>query len=106
MAKEGVPELQSIWDEARQYIESGNHDKAIEIYKYVLVRYGDDAIAIEYANAYLADLYLTLQKPDLAESHIQKAIKLKPENPVYKGHEWLGGQEYEKTLGWNNQVKY
>jgi hypothetical protein len=29
----GVPEIRAIWDEARQYIESGNHDKAIETYR-------------------------------------------------------------------------
>jgi tetratricopeptide (TPR) repeat protein len=101
MAEEGVPELQSIWDEARRHIESGNHDKAIEIYKYVLVRYGDDAIAIEYANAYLADLYLTLQKPDLAESHIQKAIKLKPENPGYR---YILGFVYSHRKQWDKAI--
>jgi len=84
MTTEDLPELQSIWDEARYHINAGNYDKAIEIYKYVLIRYGEDSVAVEYANAYLADLYLTLQKPDLAESHIQKAIKIKPENPRYR----------------------
>ena len=56
MGEEDLLELNSIWDEARQYIESGNHEKAIEIYKYILVRYGDNAVAAEYANAYLGDL--------------------------------------------------
>ena len=67
MGKEDLPELNSIWDEARQYIESGNHKKAIEIYKYVLVRYGDHAVAAGYANAYLGDLFLTLQNIELAK---------------------------------------
>ena len=101
MVKEDLPELSSIWDEARQHIESGNRDKAIEIYKYILVRYSDDAIAVEYANAYLADLYLTLHKPDLAESHIQKAIKLKPENPGYRyilGFVYSSERQWEKAI--------
>jgi hypothetical protein len=32
MTNEDVPELQSIWDEARASVEQGDHDKAIEIY--------------------------------------------------------------------------
>ena len=78
MDRDNIPELSAIWDEARQYIESGNHDKAIEIYKYLLVRYADEPVAVEYANAYLGDLFLTLKKLDLAEDHIKKAINLKP----------------------------
>ncbi|MBN1692773.1 MAG: tetratricopeptide repeat protein [Dehalococcoidales bacterium] len=101
MAKEDLTELQSIWDEARRHIESGNHEKAIEIYKYILVRYGDDAVAVEYANAYLADLYLTLQKPDLTESHIQKAIKLKPENPGYR---YILGFAYSYRKQWDKAI--
>jgi len=101
MGKEDLSELQSIWDEARHHIESGNHDKAIEIYKYILLRYGDDAVVVEYANAYLADLYLTLQNPDLAESHIQKAIKIKPENPGYR---YILGFAYSYRKQWDQAI--
>jgi len=101
MTKENVPELKAIWDEARQYIESGKRDKAIEIYKYIVLRYSDDAIALEYANAYLADLYLTLHKPDLAEIHIQKAIKLKPENPGYR---YILGFLYSYRRQWDRAI--
>jgi tetratricopeptide (TPR) repeat protein len=101
MGKEDLSELQSIWDEARRHIESGNHYKAIEIYKYILVRYGDDAVAVEYANAYLANLYLTLQKPDLAESHIQKALKLKPENPGYR---YILGFAFSYRKQWDKAI--
>ncbi len=101
MGKENLSELQLVWDEAREYIESGNPDKAIEIYKYILVRYGDDAIAVEYANAYLADLYLTLQKYDLVESHIQKALKLKPENPGYR---YILGFAYSYRKQWDKAI--
>jgi len=101
MGKEDLSELQLIWDEARNHIESGNPDKAIEIYKYILVRYGDEAVAVEYANAYLADLYLTLQKYDLAESHIQKALKLKPENAGYR---YILGFAYSYRKLWDKAV--
>ena len=84
MDRDDIPELTTIWDEAREYIESGNYDKAIEIYRYILVRYSDDNVAVEYANAYLGDSFLALQKLDLAEDHIKKAINLKPENPGYR----------------------
>ena len=84
MDRNSIPEFHAIWDEARQHINSGKYDKAIEIYKYILVRYNDDTVATEYANAYLGDIFLTLQKLDQAEDHIKKAINLKPENPGYR----------------------
>ena len=37
MANDNAPELQSIWDEAKGYIERGDFDKAIDIYKYILI---------------------------------------------------------------------
>ncbi len=101
MTANDLPELRTIWDEARQYIEAGNYDKAIEIYKYILIRYGDDAVAVEYTNAYLADLYLTLEKPDLTESHIKKAINLKPENPRYRyilGFAYCYQKQWDKAI--------
>jgi len=82
------PEIHDIWNEAKEFIEQGNHEKAIEIYKYILIRYSDEDIAVEYANAYLGDLYLTLRQLDLAETHIKKAIDCKPDNPSY--HYLLG----------------
>ena len=99
--QEDIPELQSIWDEARQHIESDNHNKAIEIYKYILVRYADDAIAVEYANAYLGDLFLTLQKLDMAEDHIKKAINIKQENP---GYHYILGFIYSYKRQWNKAI--
>lgn len=101
MTQEDVPELQSIWDEARQHIESGNHNKAIEIYKYILVRYADDAIAVEYANAYLGNLFLTLKKLDLAEDHIKEAINLNPENP---GYHYILGFVYSCKRQWDKAI--
>ena len=101
MGKEDLPELDSIWDEARGFMEHGDFDKAIEIYKYILVRYGDNAVAVEYANAYLGDIFLTIQKLDLAEQHIKKAITLKPENPGYR---YILGFIYSYKCQWDKAI--
>jgi tetratricopeptide (TPR) repeat protein len=69
MDRDDVPEINSIWDEARSHIERGDYDKAIEIYRYIIVRYADDPVAIEYANAYLGDVCLTIRRLDLAEKY-------------------------------------
>jgi tetratricopeptide (TPR) repeat protein len=58
MDSDTAPEFYTIWSEARTHIEQGDYDKAIEIYKYILIRYNDNDIAVEYANAYLGDIYL------------------------------------------------
>ena len=58
MNSDEVTELSSIWDEAKGHIDGGDSDKAAEIYKYVLIRYADNAIAVEYAyftNSILCD---------------------------------------------------
>jgi len=101
MTKEDVPELNSIWEEAREHIESSNYDKAIEIYRYILVRYGNDDIAVEHANAYLGDIFLTLQKLDLAEDHIKKALNLSPEKPAYRcilGFIYSNKRQWDKAI--------
>ncbi len=101
MDRDNITELSAIWDEARQYIESGNHDKAIEIYNYILMRYTDEPVAIEYANAYLGDLFLSLKKLDLAEDHIKKAINLKPQNPGYR---YILGFVYSHRRRWDKAI--
>jgi len=84
MTNEDIPELQSIWDEARYSIERGDYDKAIEIYRYILIRYSDYPIAVEHANAYLGDIFLSLRQLNAAEKHIKKAISLEPEKSSYR----------------------
>jgi len=64
MVREDASELHTIWDEARNHIESGNYGKAVEIYRYILVRYADNGVAAEHANAYLGDIFLTLRQLD------------------------------------------
>jgi len=95
------PELHTIWSEAKEHIEQGEYDKAIEIYKYVLIRYGDNDIAVEYANAYLGDIYLTLRRLNLAENHIKKAIDCSPDNPSYH---YLLGFTYSMQSEWGKAI--
>ena len=94
-------ELHTIWSEAKEHIEQGDYDKAIEIYKYVLVRYGDNDTAVEYENAYLGDIYLTLRQIRLAENHIKKAIDLRPDNPSYH---YLLGFTYSIESQWRKAI--
>ena len=101
MAKEDVPELRSIWDEARGFVEHGDFVKAVEIYKYILVRYSDDSIAAEHAHAYLGDLFLTMQNLDLAEDHIKKAINCNPEKPAYH---YILGFAYSYQRQWDKAI--
>lgn len=124
MTTNGPSELHTIWDEAKDHIERGDYDKAIDIYRYILVRYADNTKAVEYANAYLGDVLLTSRRRlDLAEKHFKKAIEASPSNPHY--HYLLGftysvrrqfsqatqalqaavdlspdNAEYERCLGW------
>jgi tetratricopeptide (TPR) repeat protein len=95
------PELHTIWSEAKEHIEQGEYDKAIEIYKYVLIRYGDNDIAVEYANAYLGDIYLTLRRLNLAENHIKKAIDCSPDNPSYH---YILGFTYSMQSEWGKAI--
>jgi len=78
-----VPVPDDLWQEANEYTSRGNFDKAIEIYKYILIRYGANNLANEFANARLADILYMLGQTELAEDHIRKALNYNPENPNY-----------------------
>lgn len=101
MSSDALGELHTIWSEAKTHIQQGDYDKAIEIYKYVLIRYSDDDIAVEYANAYLGNVYLTLRQLDLAESHIKKAIDVRPDKPTYH---YLLGFLYSLRSQWGKAI--
>jgi tetratricopeptide (TPR) repeat protein len=101
MTNEDVSELQSIWDDARHSIERGDYDKAIEIYRYILIRYSDYPIAVEHANAYLGDIFLTLRQLNTAEEHIKKAISFEPEKP---GYHYILGFIYSIERRWNEAI--
>ncbi len=103
MEQNDIPdELKTIWDEAKACIEQGNFDKAIEIYKYILIRYGDNAVAAKYANAYLGDIYLTLKDHGTAQIYIQKAIDTDAENPSYR---YQMGFVYSLQRKWNKAIR-
>ncbi len=101
MDEENLSELDIIWDEARKQIQSGHREQAIEIYKYVLIRYADEKAAVEYASAYLGDVYLTLDKPELAATYIKKAIHCDPEKPAYR---YQFGFVYSKLKQWKKAI--
>lgn len=78
MGKEDLPELNSVWDEARGVIERGDFDKAIEIYKYII------AVAREPDNGeYLRGLGWSLYESGNAAKglvSLEKANRLAPDN--------------------------
>jgi len=96
------PEIDTIWVEAKTFIEQRNFDRAIETYKYILIRYGDTPIAVECANANLGDIYLTLGQLDSAEIYFKKAISCDPRKPDYH---YLLGFLYSKREKWKNAAK-
>ena len=97
-----TPELPDLWREAEDHFTHGNFDKAIEIYRYILLRYDGNSLANEYANAHLGKILLMLGQTDLAENHIRKALSYDPENPEY--HSSLGFVYYTRRE-WENAVK-
>jgi len=102
MDKDDTPEISSIWEEARSHIERGEYDRAIETYKYILIRYADDPVAVEYANAYLGDVFLTVRRLKPAEEHLKKAIASDPHKPHYH---YLLGFTYSVAEQWTRAVK-
>ena len=101
MGNELNDELQTIWDEAKGHIERGDYDRAIDIYKYLLLRYADNDIVSEYASAYLGDVFLTTRSFDVAEKYL-KAIGYAPQKPHY--HYLLGFTHYAMRR-WRQAVR-
>ena len=101
MEDENDPERPTIWKEARNHVEKAEYDRAIEIYKYLLIRFGENSIVFERANANLGDIYLTLKQPDQAESYIKKAIKRNPKKPEYH---YLLGFVYSPQNRWAEAI--
>lgn len=102
MEIDNQPEIVTIWNEAKGCVERGDCDKAIEIYKYILVRYGDDRTVQEYANAYLGDVYLQQRNIDLAETHVNAAIGFNPEKADYR---YLLGFIYSIQQNWGKAIR-
>jgi len=97
-----VPELDDLWLEANEHVNRGKFHEAIEIYKYILVRYSDNNLANEYANAHLGDILLTLGQTDLGLYHIKKALSYDPDNPRYH---YLLGFIYDQRYEWENAIQ-
>jgi Flp pilus assembly protein TadD len=102
MTDDMAPEPDDLWHEADDLIDHGSFDKAIEIYRYILIRYGDNNLANEYANAHLGEILLMLGQTDLAENHIRKALNYDPQNPRY--HSLLGFVYYTR-YEWENAIQ-
>jgi tetratricopeptide (TPR) repeat protein len=103
MSEDMASELDDLWHEASNHCEHPrDFDKAIEIFKYILIRYGDNSSAAEQAHAHLADILLMLGRFGEGESHIRKALSYDPENPDY--HHLLGFVYYMRQE-WDNAVK-
>ena len=102
MSDDMASELDDLWREAKEHVECCNFDQAIEIYRYILIRYGDSNSAAGYAHACLGEVLLTLGRTDQGENHVRKALSYDPEN--HRCHFLLGciyGQRYE----WENAIQ-
>jgi tetratricopeptide (TPR) repeat protein len=95
-------ELLILWDEAREHTQGRQFEKAIEIYKYIILMYPNEPEAHEYADANLADIYLTLRKTDLSQEHIRRALTRNPEKPEYH---YILGFIYTLDNEWERSVK-
>ena len=95
-------ELDELWQEANEHINRGKFQEAIEIYKYILVRYSDNNLANEYANAHLGNILLMLGQTELGLYHIKKALSYDLDNPRY--HYLLGFVHYIR-YEWENAIQ-
>jgi len=94
-------ELSTIWEEARNHILDGDYDKAEDIYKYILLRYVDNDVAVEHASAYLGDLYLTMGQRLKAVGYLKKALEIQPDEVEYH---YLLGFAYSSLERWAEAV--
>jgi tetratricopeptide (TPR) repeat protein len=101
MESDSPSEINVIWDEARSHVYQGDYERAIEIYKYILIRYAEEKVAVEYASCYLGDIYITLDKPELAKPCIKKALGFNPQNPSYR---YQLGFIYTKLEKWEKAI--
>lgn len=102
MSEDAVHELDDLWHEAEGHISRGRFDEAIEIYKYILIRYGDDDSAAEQAHAYMGDILPILGRTDEGENHIRRALSYDPENHHY--HSLLGFIHYVRCE-WESAIQ-
>lgn len=73
---------------AQGYIDQGNLEQGVAIYRYIIVKYVGKDIEGEEANACFARVLSACGRDDLAEKYIKRAIAYSPDNPRY--HHMLG----------------
>lgn len=102
MSDDLTPELDSLLREADDHFEHACFEKAIDIYKYVIIRYGDNSLAAGHANASLGLIFSMLRQDGLAETHLKKAINCEPDN---HHHHYLLGCLYSSRYKWEQAIR-
>ena len=80
--------LKELQIEAIGYLKKKNFDRAIAVYQEMQANYKDSDYACQIACSNLGVIYLNLQKLDLAEDYLKKALSYSPLQPEY--HHLLG----------------
>jgi tetratricopeptide (TPR) repeat protein len=96
-------ELPSLWHEAEEDINHGKFHKAIEIYKHILIGYGDSNSAAECAHARVGNIFLMLGRTSEGENHIRKALSYDLEENHFC--HYLLGFIYQQRYEWNNAIQ-
>jgi tetratricopeptide (TPR) repeat protein len=76
--------------------------QAAGIYKDILSQYRENPRACDRANAYLGEIYLTLNEIDSAKLHLNKAVDSDPMNDRYH---YLLGSVYTRTSEWRSAIR-
>jgi len=94
-------ELKTLRVEGIKNIFSGNYKEATEIYQHILIRYSDNMFAVADANFHLGDIFVGLEKYELAEKYALRAINLNPAEPLYR---FCLGTIYANQRRWNEAI--
>jgi tetratricopeptide (TPR) repeat protein len=80
--------LKELQKKALGYVKRGNHDRAIALYLGILEKYKDSDHLRQLVYSNLGVIYLNLEKLDMAEDYLKKALSYSPLHPEY--HHMLG----------------
>src|SRR5512135_2942297 len=95
------PEIATIRAEAKAHIDHREFEKAIGIYRYILIRYADQPEAIEHASAHPGDVYPTTGDLVQAQTHLKHALAMAPKNAQYH---YALGFTYSKARNWRKAI--
>ncbi|MCX6013122.1 MAG: tetratricopeptide repeat protein [Chloroflexi bacterium] len=95
-------EVYSLLEEAKNWAEKNNYQKALEIYKFILILYSDNKEIAEYTNACIGDIYLTMRELEMATKYIDRALVYNKENPEYH---YLRGFTFLKKCEWPEAIR-